>query len=189
VIVAAGLDLSLTGLGAVAVPENWDLDWRRVERASFGVSLPRGASTRQVTDRLRNLTRDVRVWLIRMHVTHVFIEDLPTHAAFSIVPLAELRGVVRLDLLDEAHLDVTFVNQSSARKLLLGKLPGKDRKAHVVEALKAAGAEFEDKDQYDAFAAVNARLGDLGIPQLKSLLWDPDAPKVKAPRAKKAKAA
>lgn len=184
-IIAGGLDLSLTGLGAVAVPADWDMDWRRVERASFGVSLPKGASTRQVTDRLRNLTRDVRVWLIRMGVTHVFVEDLPRRGAFSIVPLAELRGVMRLELLDQAHLDVTFVTQSEALKLLLGAVPPEDRKVHAREALKAQGANFEDSDQFDAFAVVNARLGDLGIPYLKSLLWDPDAPKPKKPRTRR----
>ena len=167
----AGLDLSLTGLGAVVVPADWDLDWRRVERASFGVRLRKNATTREVTDRLRNITRDVRVWLIRMGATHVYIEDLPPHTnGFSMVPLAELRGVVRLDLLDEAKLDVAFVNQSSARKYLLGKLPAKERKQHVIAALKAAGADFDDGDQYDAFSTVNVRLDGHGVPSLKNLL-------------------
>lgn len=174
-MIIAGLDISLTGLGAVAVPSGWDLDWRRVERVSFGVPLPKGASTREVTARLRDLARDVRAWLIRVGATHVVAEDLPPHAkGFSMVPLAELRGVLRLELLDQCGLDLQFVNQSTARKLLLGKLPAKNRKQHVVEALEAAGADFADADQADAFCTVNAVLDSFEIPHLHNLLWLPE---------------
>jgi hypothetical protein len=189
VIKAAGIDLSLTGTGAVLVPGPWDLRWHAVERASFGVSLPRTAALREVTHRLRDVSRDVVRWIVRQGATHVFVEDLPPHAkGFSMVPLAELRGVFRCELLEQAGLDAVFVNQSSARKFLLGKLPPKDRKAHVVEALKAAGADFEDSDQYDAFCSVNLRLGELGVPHLQELLFKFDEPKVKRPRARKAAA-
>jgi Holliday junction resolvasome RuvABC endonuclease subunit len=168
----AGLDLSLQGLGAVVVDAKWDLRFDTVERASFGVPLRKDATTREVTDRLRALCLDVRVWLIRMGATHVVAEDLPPHAkGFSMVPLAELRGALRLELLREANLDLQFVNQSRARKILLGKLPPKDRKKHVVEALKAAGAGFDDADQADAFCTVNAVLDGFEIPHLHNLLW------------------
>lgn len=182
-----GFDLSLTGTGAVAVPATWDREWRRVERASFGVKLAKGASVREVTRRIDDLALDLCRWILRVGVTHVYVEDLPTHAAFNIVPLAELRGHFRVVLLRETGLDVEFVNQSNARKILLGKLPQKDRKAHVVEALKAAGADFDDSDQFDAFAAVNARLEQHGIPHFQELLFPFDAPKPK--RARKAVAA
>lgn len=183
---AAGIDLSLTGTGAVVVPGTWDRDWRRVLRLSFGRARVSGA--REVTHRLRDVSRDVCRWLSDAGATHVFVEDLPTRAAFNIVPLAELRGVFRCELLERLGLDPTFVNQSSARKLLLGKLPQKDRKAHVVEALKAAGASFDDADQFDAFATVNAGLPALGVPHLQELLFPFDAPKAKTPRARKAAA-
>ena len=75
-----------------------------------------------------------------------------------------------------------FVNQSSARKTLLGKLPQKDRKQHVIEALKAAGADFEDGDQFDAFCAMNARLAELGIPHFQELLFPFDVKKPKRAR-------
>lgn len=183
-----GLDLSLRGTGAVAIPPSWDLDFTRVHAESFGVDLPAARTTREVTARLRDISRDLREWCIRIGARHVWIEDLPTHAAFNIVPLAELRGVVRLELLDQAQLDVRFVNQSSARKLLLGKLPPNDRKRHVVEALKAAGARFRDSDQADAFTAANAALHELGVPCFTNLLWQPEV-KVKVKRARKGKAA
>lgn len=188
-IAAAGIDLSLTGTGGVLVPGNWDRDWRRVERASFGRSLPKTASVREVTHRLRDVSRDVVRWIVGQGATHVFVEDALTHAAFNIVPLAELRGAFRVLLLEQAGIDPVFVNQSSARKTLLGKLPPKNRKAHVIEALKVAGADFEDEDQFDAFCAVNGRLEELGVPHLQELCFPFDAPKVKKPRARKAAAA
>lgn len=182
-MIVAGIDGSLTGLGMVAVPSDWDLDWRRVKRISLGVSLPHDATTRQVTGRLRDLARDVRTWLIRVGASHVVAEDVPSHAAFSIVQLSELRGVLRLELLDQAGLDLQFVNQSTARKLLLGKLPAKERKQHVVEALRAAGADFDDADQADAFCTVNAVLDDFEIPSLRNLLWQPEPKRTKRRRA------
>lgn len=185
-MIIAGLDISLTGLGMVAVPSDWDLDWRRIERVSLGVPLSRHATTREVTTRLRDLARDVRTWLIRVGASVVVAEDLPTHAAYSIVPLAELRGVLRLELLDQAGLDLQFVNQSTARKHLLGRLPASERKEHVIEALRARGADFDDADQCDAFCTVNAVLDDYEIPSLSNLLWQPEAAKPKRAKRKKA---
>ncbi len=182
-MIIGGLDISLTGLGAVAVPSGWDLDWRRVERASFGVPLPKNASTREVTGRLRDLARDVRTWLIRVGATHVVADELPPQAkGFSMVPLGEMRGVLRLELLDQCGLDLQFVNQSTARKLLLGKLPPSKRKEHVVQALQAAGADFSDADQCDAFCTVNAVLDDFEIPHLHHLLWPAEPKRARARR-------
>jgi hypothetical protein len=170
-VIIGGLDISLTGFGAVAVPSGWDLDFARVERTSFGVPLHKGASTREVTGRLRDIARDVRTWLIRVGATHVVAEDLPPQRAFSTVPLAELRGVLRLELLDQAGLDLQFVNLAHARKLMLGAKPPGDPKKYVVEALRTVGGDFDDADQADAFCTVNAVLDGHGIPHLHHLLW------------------
>jgi hypothetical protein len=43
-----------------------------------------------------------------------------------------------------------------------------------VEALKAAGSDFRDADQADAFCTVNAVLDSFEIPHLHNLLWAPD---------------
>jgi hypothetical protein len=123
---------------------------------------------------------------VRHGATHVYVEDLPPHAkGFSMVPLAELRGVFRLELLDQAGLDPVFVNQSSARKHLLGKLPQRDRKASVIAALKAAGADFDDGDQYDAFSTVNLHLEALGVPHLQELAGPFQAARVRRPRRRR----
>jgi len=169
-----GIDLSLTGTGAVALKPDWDLQWRSVARASFGVSLRKTASAREVTHRLIDIKRDVVRWLIREGVTHVYVEQA-VPGVFNAVQLGELRGAFRIELLEQAGLDPIFVPEMTSRCYLLGKVPQKNRKAAVVEALRAAGADFEDGDQFDAFTAVNLHLDDHGAPSLKNLLWDPAA--------------
>jgi len=166
-----GLDLSLTGLGMAAVPPDWDLDWKHVQTHRVSCPLPRNATLRQQTDRLRSLALDCRVFAVRVGATHVWGEDLPTARAFNLVSLGELRGAVRLELLRECGLDLHFAPQSSVRKFLLGRLPRKDRKAHVVEALKAAGANFGSDDECDAFAVANWGLSEIGAPCMAGLLW------------------
>lgn len=194
----AGLDLSLTGLGAVVVPGDWDLDFGRVARASFGVRLSETATEREITDRLTCLSHDITVWLEREKATHVFVESLPTGRAFNLGPLAELRGVVRVELRRKLGLDVAIANQTSVRFLLLGALPKKigtgteakkfNRKAAVQEALLASGSNFEDGDQGDAFAAANWGMAELGVPHLARLLFPNGLPKPERKRVRKAAA-
>ena len=193
-IKAAGIDLSLTGTGSVGVPGDWGLDWRRITRASHGVSLDhrtlkRKPTTREITHRLRDVSRDVVRWVLREGITHVFVEDALTHGAWNLVPLAEMRGVFRVELLEQTGLDPVFVNQANSRKFLLGKLPPKDRKEVVVAELRKAGADFEDGDQFDAFVAVNRHLEDLGAAHLQELRQPFEVVKAKKPRARKAAAA
>lgn len=183
----AGLDLSLSGLGAVVVPAEWDLSFRRIARASFGQSLPKKATEREITDRLIDLSHDITVWLRRENATHVYVESLPTQRAWHLGPLAELRGVVRTALRRELGLDIVIANQTSVRHLLLGGLPkGLDRKAAIKEALAANGANFDDHDQRDAFVVANWGMRELGVPHLQELLMPMKAPK--KPRARKAAA-
>lgn len=186
----AGLDLSLSGLGAVVVPGDWDSSFRRVSRASFGQSLPKKASEREITDRLILLSHDITVWLEREKATHVYVESLPTQRAWHLGPLAELRGVVRYMLRTRLGLDIAIANQTSVRHLLLGGLPkGLDRKAAVKEALNAAGATFDDHDQRDAFVVANWGMRELGVPHLQELLMPMKVKKATKPRARKAAAA
>lgn len=192
----AGLDLSLSGLGAVVVPGDWDFTFSRIAFTSFGVSLPKKATEREITDRLLLLSHDVTVWLGREKATHVYVESLPTQRAYQLVPLAELRCAVRLELRRKLAIDIDVANQTSARYLFLGGLPKKtpagdkfDKKAAIAEMLKARGARFEDLDQGDAFVVANWGMAALGVPHLKHTLFDPNAPKAKKPRARKAAAA
>jgi hypothetical protein len=69
--------------------------------------------------------------------------------------------VVRLELV-RAGLDIHTANMSTARKLLLGKVPRKGAKDAVVATLRAAGATFETADEVDAYVCANLGLSELG---------------------------
>lgn len=182
--VVLGIDASLTGTGLVAVPADWDCDWRRVEHVTLGVSLTRLASERERIERMQALALDVRVWAVRVGATHAWIEDVPSGRAFNIPQLAELRGFIRSELARECRLFVERSNQSSARKLFLGALPQRDRKAAVVETIDRMTNIFDSTDEKDAFvSAANWGLSELGA----TCIVLPPPPKVARPkRTKKA---
>jgi hypothetical protein len=182
--VVAALDLSFSGLGAVVAPKSWDRRWSRVLASTFTFPLKKNATERDHTKRIRQLVRDVCTWLVwagvAPHSTEpVTIEDLPSGRAFSIVPLAELRGVMRDELLSGFGVDVVFAPQAEARKLLYGTTPPRgltpgDRKRWLLDPLHAAGAHFDDDNQGDAFCAMNWRMHELGIPCYLHLLGTPE---------------
>lgn len=159
-----------------AVPTDWDLSWRRVRFETLAAPLKKTATARERLDRLCALALGVRVWAIRVGATDVWAEAVPTFG-FNLIILAQLRTAVDLELYAESNrrLVAQDVNQSTARKFLLGKLPAENRKAHVSEGLKAAGAPFVDNDQADAFAVANWGLSELAAPCLTDLLYKPEA--------------
>lgn len=170
--IVLGIDLSLTGLGMVAVPVDWALDWQRVQRITIGMNLPKGASLRESTLRRASLANDVARWASRRNVTHAFVEGYPMGGRlFNLDKLAELGGVVR-DRLAELDLFPRPVAEMTGRKLLLGRVPTRDRKAAVVSALQQCGADFDDADQADAFVAANYGLSELGAPFVT--IWTPE---------------
>jgi hypothetical protein len=73
--------------------------------------------------------------------------------------LGEVGGVVRLEFV-RAGVAIHTANMSTARKLLLGKLPGKGAKYAAHAALHAAGSRAWSLDQADAFVAVNLGLSE-----------------------------
>ncbi len=95
----------------------------------------------------------------------VAIESLPTRA-FSTVGLAELHGVVRSSM-HLAGFRVYTAPQSTARKLILGALPPKDRKKITIETIRSFN-ECSDwgEDECDAFVAANWLCAELGMPFL-----------------------
>ena len=124
------------------------------------------ATERERIERMQSLAVDVRVWAVRVGATHAWIEDTLTGGhVFSTPQLAELRGFIRSELMRECRLFVERANQNSARKLFLGKLPPKDRKAAVVSALDCMTDVFGSNDEKDAFvSAANWGLHELGAP-------------------------
>jgi Holliday junction resolvasome RuvABC endonuclease subunit len=184
-VIVLGVDSSLTGCGLVAVPGSWDLDWRRVTFASLGRDLPRGATAADRLHRVADLANDVCKFARLTRATHVVLEgQVARGRAFNVPQLCELIGVIRHELLKQCGLVAPLAPQSSVRKLLLGWLPAKERKAHVVEALKAAGDPFAYDDERDAFAVANWALHELAAPCLTGLLGEKPA-RPKTPRKRK----
>ena len=176
-----GIDASKSSLGLCAVPRSWDGDWSRIECATLELK-PQRTEREQIIGMLA-LARDVRIFAIRCGVQVAVIEDVPTHDAFSIKPLAELRGFIRSELARECGIYVEPVNQSSARKTFLGYLPTSrkggprvNRKQVVVTALDALTDVFQWDDEKDAFITVNHRMArDTGVHVIELNAPNPNA--------------
>jgi hypothetical protein len=89
-----------------------------------------------------------------------WIEGYGFRQATQAHTIAEVAGVVRLELV-RAGIEIRTVPASSARKLLLGKVPRSDQKAAVYATLRSAGAPIETYDEGDALACANYGLCEL----------------------------
>src|SRR5262245_50249239 len=155
--VIVGLDLSLTATGMVALPLNWDRNWSRVKARTI-VTYP----GENALDRLLHIAKCVSSFVAASQGESIFVEDY-IKQGFNVGKLAELAGVVKVELRRVHGLTARPVNVSSARKLLIGSVPkGKLAKLIVLEACRSLGAKFEDDAQSDAFAVANYGLSELG---------------------------
>lgn len=191
-----GLDISLTGLGMVAIPADWDGDFEKLDRNSLGIELDKNATPRQQIDRMLALALDVRIWAARKEVTIVCYEDSLPRDAYSVKPLAKLLGYIEKELAQGCGLFAEPVNQSSARKFFLGYLPTKrkggprvDRKKVITSALDGITDIFQWHDEKDAFVCANYRMGqDPGVHVIQLNAPNPNVliKPMKKPRAKRA---
>lgn len=156
-LVIVGLDLSLRSTGMVAIPSDWDQDFKRVERETY--KPPEGES---VTARTGLVATRVADFVRRTGATHVYREDCTYGPA--IVKLNRLIGVVDERVLHWCALQTMEVVPYTARKLLLGSVPkGKGMaKLAVFEGLKSCGGQFT-ADEADAFAVANVGLSEQGL--------------------------
>lgn len=160
--VLLGLDLSPRAAAAVAVPTDWDGVWRRVASVVVGESLRRDASDAERARRTESIAARLVAFARAQSATEAWIEGYAFSRQTAAHTLGELGGVVRLELV-RAGLEVRTANVSSARKLLLGRLPRQDSKAAVQAALFAAGAPRSwSADEADAFVACNFGLAEHG---------------------------
>lgn len=186
-VIVAG-DPSLAAFGIAAVAKGWDMRMERVRFRTLGCSLEKRATEREKTLRLVRLARDFRAAAIYYGATSVWLEDLPTHGVYGVVGLAELRGVLRVEM-EEAGIPVHFVQAPQARRLLYGRQPPRgltqsQRKAWLLEPLRLAGLSLDDDAQADAFCVANYALSELGSPCLAHILGTPEL-KPKAKRMRK----
>lgn len=187
--VVLGIDASLTSTGLCAIPLDWDLRWNRICAHTIKRSLTSAATERERIERMQSIAVEIRCFAVEVHATAVWIEDLPSGRAFHIPQLAELRGFIRAELARDLQLRlfVERANQSSIRKLLMGKLPQSDRKKAVAAVLDCMTAEcpiqpFSNGDERDAFVVANWGLSELAAPCIA--LPPPEV--VKKPRTKRA---
>jgi hypothetical protein len=156
-----GVDLSLSGgLGLCAVPLSWDRDFRRV---TFEVIKPTADQPRAM--QLSELAGRVVAFVARTGATHCWIEGYTASGrAFGVQHLAEVGGVVRLALLERSNIIAETAPLSSARKLLLGKLPrGKGMaKKTAHKSVEALAGRLLDGNEGDAFVVANYGIAELG---------------------------
>lgn len=165
-----GLDLSTRAAAGVLVPQDWDGQWSRVRSIITGEPLRRDARDVERARRTETVAAQL-VAFAKLHgVTSAWIESYAYGQRTAAHTLGELGGVVRLELV-RAGIEIRTANMSTARKLLLGKVPtrtSKDEpgrptaKEAVQAALRAAGAPAWTPDEADAYVCANLGLSELG---------------------------
>lgn len=165
--VVIGLDLSLTGLGMVAVPVDWGCDFQRVHARTL-TTRPSAEPTAQ---RIARLASDVVRWVAWAGALRgvgpysVWKEGYATRG-HSLSLLGELGGVVKHELLRQLGVVVEDAPQHEVRSLLVagGKMPVRDRKAFIQATVQGFTGVFDDADQRDAFVVANWGLAQLSAP-------------------------
>jgi hypothetical protein len=158
--VLAGLDLSLTASGVAIASTNWDGVWTRVSTLTVGFDLVRGSTDRERAIRCAGIAEKVIGMLRYNKVSKVYLESYAFSGSTQAHSLGELGGVVKHRLLTEGY-QFSTANMSTARKLLLGKVPRSGVKMQVKATLEAAGAPRSwTDDERDAFVCLNWGLSD-----------------------------
>ena len=161
-----GVDLGTRVTAAVLVPLNWDGNWTRVQHVTCGEQLHRDATDWQRVLRTAGIAQVLARLAASRSSVVAYSESYGYSQRTAAHTLGELGGVVRY-VLSRDGVELRTANLSSARKLLLGKVPrkGQDAKEEIRVTLRAAGAPadpFESLDVCDAFTAANWGLAELG---------------------------
>jgi Holliday junction resolvasome RuvABC endonuclease subunit len=144
------------------IPAGWELGhWPSLETLSFE-TWP-GETEADKADRLLDISNRMLNFVLAGSVKNVFVENYAfSRSSSSVTKLAELGGAIRV-LFRMRDLVLRPVVASSARKLLLGKLPRKNAKVAVQQALYAHGALFHNDDECDAYVVANFGMSELGL--------------------------
>lgn len=169
--VVLGIDLSARSAAVVAIDSGWDGKWSRVEWLLCGQSLPRGASDLSRVQRCEHIARSLVEFAKRKGASVAWIESYGFNQAVAAHTLAEVGGVVRLELV-RAGIEIHTAQMATARKLLLGRVPSSRKegkgaaKRAVYATLTAAGARLPTGDAgmdvADAIVCANFGLSELG---------------------------
>ena len=169
-----GFDLSLTAPAAVALPLDWRPgDWKRVKSWLIKPIAPKTDDTRGQLERYILIAE----WACNVVSGATGIPGAPGHRLAGCMienyaysrnnsqasRLMELGGVVRVRLFETCGIVPTTVATSSARKLLLGKVPPQDQKIAVQTFLyKAKCPKTFEENLCDAMCVANYALSEAG---------------------------
>ena len=156
-----GLDLSLTGTAACALPIGWDHDMYRARTMKAGYMLPNDSTPEAYVQRLVSIVDAVVEFCQRRKAKYVFVEGYAFSAMLSRAhSLGELGGVVKKDVYIRLQKVVTPIVVSRARKILLQKLPRADSKKFTIKNVKRLeGPSWGwSEDECDSFVIANAGL-------------------------------
>ena len=163
-MIVVGIDASYTGLGLVAIPGDWGLDWSRVKRKT----LTTGPGDGPLVSRASALARDVCIWIEWARgpeqIFVCFEAGLSRDVQGDQVrPLNRLIGAVELDVYRTFGVVPRLFEQTPIRKLLLGFEPRREKKAAVHDVLEQLTPTRWDPNEYCAFAAANYGLSESGL--------------------------
>lgn len=160
-----GLDLSLTASAACAVPLNWNHDLALVKTYIVGRKLTLEATPQDALDRMLEIADGIFEFCRTVQARHVWIEQHAFGAqGRNANQTIEMTGIVKAKLYEDWGIVVVPIVASSARKILLQRLPRKDVKKFAVRNIKRLGGQAATwtDDQCDAFCVVNAALMKIG---------------------------
>jgi hypothetical protein len=158
-------DQSVRGFAYAAAPTFWKGDWSKVFYGRIdGGQLSRAASNKDHVLRQMRIFDRVDEWIAMVDPSLIGFESY----AFSRRPdvdVVELVGMIKRHAFQLLKETVT-INQSSARKLLLGKVPrkGDEAKAQVRSCFQAAGMpeDLNTLDHTDALCVLNFMMSEHG---------------------------
>lgn len=164
--IVIGVDLSPTGLGLVAIPLDWDLNWSRLRAAVYGYPLSRAACVEAHVARLRSIVADACAFVRRCEATHVFLEGYPImggRGTFNLHLVCEVGGAMRLALSERLGLAARTSPITTARRLVVGPHRPAGSKALIQTAVREMGAPAAwTEHEIDAWVAANYGASELG---------------------------
>lgn len=140
-----GLDLSCTGTGICVL----GADGAVLHLETVGRRLTRDAAVREKVERLMLIADRVLRVRDQFDVRVVAVENYSYRAQGSQNDLAELGGVVKMQLWLRNQVEARLVQVNSARKVALGA--GRIAKGDVVRLVRSRGVAVADDNQADAW--------------------------------------
>jgi Holliday junction resolvasome RuvABC endonuclease subunit len=148
-----GLDLSLTASGI----EILDYDGERAYGCVVGYSLKKATDESRVK-RLISMVEEIIGLVGEYEVKHVAVEDYAYGSRYGREKLAELHGIIKVELYRKFGIVVEPVPPKRARMVVFGKGKGGIKKVQVRPLLERYGIYIDDGDRRDAYVVARYML-------------------------------